>query len=211
MENIYVGRIVAVGINKDGKMGALYRISSRSFPNRKMIVKEDRISVVPKEGFEGDIFKNPYISYNCIRKVDKKIIVSNGSHTDSIAEKLQSGASSRDALTLSLLAMDYEKDDYNTPRIAGIVDTEAKEVYLAIVRKDYICVSSMPAVPGEMYYISTYEKNTVDVNNKEVFDVSDAKDCAEFIMGKGCFANMTNAVGSAVALQNGDQFEFEIV
>ena len=108
---MYLGRILAVGSNEEGSFVA-YRVSSRSFPNRMTKSFPESVAVVPKEGFEKDIYKSPYIAYNCIRIVDDVAVVSNGSHTDVIAEKIASGMTIRDALALSLLTMDYEKDDF---------------------------------------------------------------------------------------------------
>ena len=56
---------------------------------------------MPKEGFETDVFRNPYIAYNCIKILGDIVVVSNGSHTDVIAEKMP-GMSIQDSLALSL-------------------------------------------------------------------------------------------------------------
>jgi IMP cyclohydrolase len=63
---MYIGRIVAVGMTKSSKLVALYRVSSRSFPNRQTRMIGQAVAIVPKEGFESDIYKNPYIAYNCL-------------------------------------------------------------------------------------------------------------------------------------------------
>lgn len=101
---MYVGRFLVVGSNENGYYVA-YRVSSRSFPNRVAKIFKNKISIVPKEGHEEEIFKNPYISYNCIRIVDDVAVVSNGSHTDIIAEKIESGMNMKDAMTLALLVL----------------------------------------------------------------------------------------------------------
>ena len=130
---MYVGRIVAIARTPTGKASGLYRVSSRSFPNREAKILENSVAVLPKAGHGDDIYENPYIAYNCIRIVDRFAVVSNGSHTDFIAEKLQDGMSMRDAVITVLHAMDFEHDALNTPRIAGIVDDrsdEAKNIFL---------------------------------------------------------------------------------
>ena len=66
---MYVGRIVAIGRTRAGSGAALYRVSSRSFPNREAKMLPGAVAIVPKPGFENDIFKNPYIAYNCVRLV----------------------------------------------------------------------------------------------------------------------------------------------
>ena len=63
---MYVGRIVSVGMTKSGKATAMYRVSSRSFPNREARLKDEVVSIMPRAGFEDDLSKNPYIAYNCI-------------------------------------------------------------------------------------------------------------------------------------------------
>ena len=189
---MYLGRIISIGSNDNGSY-ASYRVSSRSFPNRKSVVNDEKVAIVPTEGSEGDIFKNPYISYNCIDIVDDICVISNGSHTDIIAGKIREGMTVRDALALTLLTMDYEKDDYNTPRIAGAINFEG-EGYIAIVRDDGLEVKKVN--PGECYYVSTYEHNSprsVD------YVAADSMEATEFIYGGGIFEEFTHPVTSCAA------------
>lgn len=189
---MYLGRILSVGSTEEGKFAA-YRVSSRSFPNRMTKVYDDRVAIVPKEGFETDVFKNPYIAYNCIKLVDDIAVVSNGSHTDVIAEKIASGMSIRDALAISLLTMDYEKDDYNTPRIAGAVTLEG-EAYLGIVTHESLIVEKVPE--GKSAYIATYEHITP---HEVDFKAGNAQDAAQFILDQGKFSEFTNPITSTAA------------
>ena len=55
---MYTGRILSIGMNCEGKPFVAYRVSSRSFPNRQCLKFDNRASIVPKEGFEKDIFEN---------------------------------------------------------------------------------------------------------------------------------------------------------
>ncbi|ELZ06683.1 IMP cyclohydrolase [Natrialba aegyptia] len=147
----YVGRFVVVG----PEVGA-YRVSSRSFPNREITAREDALTVGPTaDAPETD---NPYVSYNCLRIVDtptgQTAAFGNGSHVDPIAEKLERGYPARDALAESLLALDYEKDDYNTPRIAATIGDDG-EALIGTVRKDALLVEPV----DEPTLVATYEKN----------------------------------------------------
>ncbi len=144
---MYVGRFVII----TPRMG-VYRVSSRSFPHRKIITrgKGEALTVVPTE--EAGETDNPYVSYNCAREVGRTVVVGNGSHVDPITEKLELGYPARDAIVLGLLAMDYEKDSYNTPRIAGTVGEAA---YIGIVRDDAVIVEEVT----EPTIVATYEKN----------------------------------------------------
>lgn len=189
---MYLGRMLAVGSTDYGKFSA-YRVSSRSFPNRATKGYEDRVSVIPRDGYEKDIFKNPYIAYNCIKIIDDVAVVSNGSQTDVIAEKIGSGMNIRDALGLTLLTMDYEKDDYNTPRIAGATSLTG-DAYLGIVTHDTLIVEKVP--DGKSAYIATYEH----IKPKIVeFCAEDADTASEFILNGPGFVEFTNPVTSAAA------------
>ena len=95
---MYLGRIVSIGMTKDGQNTAMYRVSSRSFPNREAREIGENISIMPRPGFEDDMKKNPYITYNCARVTEGYAIVSNGSQTDPITEKIAMGMPVRDAL-----------------------------------------------------------------------------------------------------------------
>ena len=200
---MYTGRILSIGMNTDGKPFAAYRVSSRSFPNRQCLKYENRAAVVPKEGFEKDIFKNTYIAYNSIRIVKDTAIVSNGSQTDVIADKIALGMNIKDAMAYSLLTMDYEKDDYNTPRIAAAVtatDNEYEyECYIGIVNDSKLLVESVPY--GEAAFISTYGSQAPD---KVEFDAKTAADSAKFIFDEGTFANYEKPVTSCAAVFNGE-------
>lgn len=97
---------------------------------------------------------NPYIAYNCLREVDDKVVLGNGSHVDPIAEKLSIGYPARDGLAEALLALDYEKDDYDTPRIAGVVGSDA--AYIGTVRNDALLVREVTTPT----LVATYERDT---------------------------------------------------
>ncbi|MFC6989850.1 IMP cyclohydrolase [Haloplanus sp. GCM10025708] len=143
---MYVGRFIVVGPG----IGA-YRVSSRSFPNRHVTDRDGTLTVAPTaDAPETD---NPYISYNCVRESDGRAVVGNGSQVDPIAEKLDLGYPPRDALATALLSLDYEKDDYDTPRIAGVVEAETATV--GIVREDALLVERV----GEPTLVATYEEN----------------------------------------------------
>ncbi|OPY25822.1 MAG: IMP cyclohydrolase [Methanocella sp. PtaU1.Bin125] len=151
---MYIGRFVTIG-KTNGRLWAGYRVSSRSFPNRYAVkLNESTAAIMPKD--VKDLEKSPYISYNCIRIMPDAAVVTNGSHTDPICEKIAMGYPARDALALSLLAMDYEKDSLNTPRIAAVISKG--EADLGIITKDGINVSAFPLQEKECLMVATYEK-----------------------------------------------------
>ena len=162
---MYVGRFVVVAPT----VGA-YRVSSRSFPNRAASKRDERVTVGPTpDAPETD---NPYIAYNCLRRTDRGAVLGNGSHVDPIAEKLTLGYPARDALATNLLALDFERDDYDTPRIAGIVgapgtatDDPEQTAVIGIVRRDALLVETVT----EPTLVATYERD-----HPEPFELSAA-------------------------------------
>lgn len=200
---MYTGRILSVGMNCDGKPFVAYRVSSRSFPNRRCLKFDNRAAVVPKEGFEKDIYDNAYIAYNSICIVGDMAVVSNGSQTDVIADKIALGMNIKDAMAYSLLTMDYEKDDYNTPRIAAVVtSTNEKEeygCYVGIVNDNKLLVEQVPY--GEAAFISTYGSQVPD---KVDFEAKNSEEAAKYIFDEGTFANYEKPVTSCAAVFDGE-------
>ena len=208
---MYIGRIVAAGMTRDGRVAAGYRVSSRSFPNRTARLTGDKVSIMPRAGFEGDLAKNPYIAYNCLRLCGKIALVTNGSQTDPIIEKIIAGMNLRDAFALPLLAMDYEKDSLNTPRIAAAVDAGKRVAMLGIVRHDALLVREFALEPGKIYYLSTYEKNAPCGNScDEAFDAADADALCAYMISGGVFAGFEKPVTAAGALWNGSGYSLGV-
>jgi IMP cyclohydrolase len=204
---MYVGRIVAVGMTKAGNLAAMYRVSSRSFPNREAKVLDKAIAVLPKAGFEDDIHKNPYIAYNCLRLVGPYAVATNGSHTDPVTEKLAAGMTMRDALVTALFGLDYEHDTLNTPRIAAVVRKGSDKGYLGIVRHDALHVAEFTLAPGRAFYLCTYEHNTpCPAYTDSDFDAATAAAACQYILGQGVFAQLERPVTAACALETPEGF-----
>lgn len=182
---MYVGRFVVVGPGL-----AAYRVSSRSFPDRAIRERDEgagsggrtdagddgpALAVVPEDDYD-----NPYVSYDCLRRAGDRWIVGNGSHVAHVAEKVALGYPPRDALADVLLATDYERDDYDTPRIAGVVDAEPGRnpepdaATVGIVTRDDLVVE---AVRGPSL-VATYE---IQRPEPVQFDVEGAAEAAEAV------------------------------
>ncbi|ELY54860.1 IMP cyclohydrolase [Natronolimnohabitans innermongolicus] len=196
---MYVGRFVVVG----PEVGA-YRVSSRSFPNREITARDEALTVGPTaDAPETD---NPYVSYNCLRVVDtptgETVAFGNGSHVDPIAEKLELGYPARDALAESLLALDYEKDDYDTPRIAATIGGgDDGEALIGTVRKDALLVETV----DEPTLVATYEKNAPESFADE-FTAESAADAAS----EAYDLEFEHAVCAAGVARTDDGFETAI-
>lgn len=154
---MYVGRIVCVG-RSEGRSWVAYRVSSRSFPNRRAEIRGQSVLVQPLNA--ADLARNPYIAYNCIRVLDDAAVVANGTHADSIVEKIEDGMRPLDAISLCLATLGYERDELDTPRIAGAVRGDIG--WLGIARKDKLCVQEFKLEDGWARMVATYEKTGFD-------------------------------------------------
>lgn len=159
---MYVGRIVVVG-QCQGRSFVAYRVSSRSFPNRRAEVRGQTIMVSPLN--PADLARNPYIAYNCIRvggnNAGDVAVVSNGTHTDMIMERIQDGQRPMDAMALSLAAYGYERDELDTPRLAGAV--RGDRCWLGIAKRDELRVKEFKLEGALALMVATYEKTDFEV------------------------------------------------
>ena len=188
---MYIGRFVVVGPDV-----AAYRVSSRSFPNRRIDERGDALTVGPTpDAPETD---NPYIAYNCVRTVDDTAVLGNGSHVDPVTEKVGLGYPARDALAESLLALDYEKDDYDTPRVAGVLTGDG--AYVGVVRKDALLVEAVT----EPTLVATYEKDSPEAFE---FAAGDADAAAR----EAYDLDFEHAVCAAGVARSADGFETAVV
>ena len=194
---MYVGRLLVVGPDL-----AAYRVSSRSFPNRQAVVREAGGTVTVEPTPDAPPSDNPYISYNCLRTVDtpagEAVAIGNGSHVDPVAEKLGLGYPPRDALVTALHALDFEKDDYDTPRIAGVLGPDA--AYVGTVRRDALLVREV----AEPTLVATYE---ADSPTAFEFGADDAATAAR----AACDLDYEHAVCAAAATREADGFDVAAV
>ena len=195
---MYIGRIVIVG-RTNGKSWAGYRVSSRTFPNRRAEVRGDSILVSPID--PKDLVKNPYIAYNCIRTNGDVAVVANGTQADMIIERIGDGLPPLDAIALSLVAFGYERDELDTPRLAGAV--MAEKAWLGIAMKGEFRFKEIPMKDNDSFMVATYEKTSfepVAVSGKDASAVAKAAHDLPF----------ERPVCSAAAFQGDDGFELAV-
>ena len=212
MGDVYLGRIAAFAVTPAGRPAALYRVSSRSFPNREARVPEngDHVLIVPRPGHETDAAANPYVAYVCARLAGRVAVLANGSHADPAAEKIRMGTPVRDALALSLLALDYEKDEYSTPRIIAAAELGSRTGWLGSIRRDGIDVRSFVLEPGRIVHVSTYVHEVPDVLRVSGFTAGNAAEACEFLFRGGVFAGFSYPVTAVAAVAAEDGFEVAV-
>ncbi|MCQ2471921.1 MAG: IMP cyclohydrolase [Clostridia bacterium] len=119
-DNSYVGRGIVIGKSKDGKKAvAAYFIMGRSQNSRNRIftLKDGALYTEP---FDASKVEDPsLIIYSPMKKIDNKLIVTNGDQTDTIYDFIKDGKCFNKALKTRC----FEPDAPNlTPRISGILN-----------------------------------------------------------------------------------------
>ena len=117
--NSYVGRGIVIGKSADGKNAvSAYFIMGSSANSRNRIFTE-KDNAVYTEPFDASKVEDPsLIIYAAIRKLDNKLIVTNGDQTDTIYDGVKAGKSFSESLTVR----EFEPDAPNlTPRISGML------------------------------------------------------------------------------------------
>ncbi|MGI6167289.1 MAG: IMP cyclohydrolase [Eubacteriales bacterium] len=121
-KNSYPGRGIIVGLSKNGKYAvAAYFIMGRSENSRNRVFDDfgDYVTIFP---YEASKLSDPsLVIYTPVRKLGRRLIVTNGDQTDTIYEHLKAGKTFEEALE----TREFEPDKPNfTPRISALLDFE---------------------------------------------------------------------------------------
>ncbi len=161
--NSYVGRGIVIGKTADGKKACTaYFIMGRSANSRNRIFTE-RGGVLYTEPFDAANVEDPsLIIYAALRKLENRLIVTNGDQTDTIYDALKAGGTFKGALE----TREFEPDAPNfTPRISGMLIFEHGDfTYEMSILKSADAVGSAcsrytfsyPAIAGLGHFIHTY-------------------------------------------------------
>ncbi len=163
-DNSYVGRGIAVGKTADGKKAAIgYFIMGRSENSKNRVFKEEGDDVVIYPFDESKVEDPSLIIYSPVKKLDDKVIVTNGDQTDTIYDFVKEGKSFKDALA----TREFEPDGPNwTPRISAMLTfadgdfSYEMSILKSVDEEGSACARytySYPAVSGLGHFIHTYE------------------------------------------------------
>lgn len=163
-DNSYVGRGIAVGKTADGKKAAIgYFIMGRSENSKNRVFKEEGDDVVIYPFDESKVEDPSLIIYSPVKKLDDKVIVTNGEQTDTIYDFVKEGKSFKDALA----TREFEPDGPNwTPRISAMLTfadgdfSYEMSILKSVDEEGSACARytySYPAVSGLGHFIHTYE------------------------------------------------------
>ena len=160
-ENVYPGRGIVLGRNEENSWIVIYWIMGRSSNSRNRVFTHEN-GILRTEAADPTLLEDPsLIIYNVMRDVDQRIVVTNGSHTDTICEGLAQGES----FYTSLHSKKHEPDAPNyTTRISGIIEPTTSSMALSRITKSdfsaehsthfYYRYNEIP--PGYGYCLTTY-------------------------------------------------------
>ena len=160
-ENVYPGRGIVLGRNEENSWIVIYWIMGRSSNSRNRIFTHED-GIVRTEAADPSMLEDPsLIIYNVMRDVDERIVVTNGSHTDTICN----GLTQCESFYTSLHDEKHEPDAPNyTTRISGIIDPSDSSIALSRITKSdfstehsthfYYRYTDIPA--GYGYCVTTY-------------------------------------------------------
>ena len=160
--NAYPGRGIVVGMSENGKNAVFaYFIMGRSENSRNRIFEKTSDGIIIYPFDESKVGDPSLIIYSPVRKIDNKIIVTNGDQTDTVYEFAERGESFERALETRC----FEPDAPNfTPRISAQLTLKNAYTYKMSILKsaDEIGTEcnrytfSYNSLPGIGHFIHTY-------------------------------------------------------
>jgi IMP cyclohydrolase len=175
---VYLGRIVGVGLNEEGKPFGVYSISGRSPPSKERkaeLIEDYRVRIGPsgeltaeQRDMEDLIFYNAIIANGNTGKAT----ITNGRQTDKTNYHLNNDINMQ-YNPCSCIAAGFianggaEPDKYRTPRIGGTLNGPDGKVSLGIVTESGMIVRDIELVFGDFIkenvdYVSTYAGSPSD-------------------------------------------------
>ncbi|MBC8260181.1 MAG: inosine monophosphate cyclohydrolase [SAR324 cluster bacterium] len=160
-KNVYPGRGIVLGRSLNNSWLLIYWIMGRSSNSRNRIFRHQN-GILRTEAADPSLVEDPaLIIYNAMRDLDGKIIISNGSQTDTIYDGLAAGSS----IYTALQTEKHEPDAPNfTPRISALIELQKSVMTLSKISKsdfsaehsvyNYYRYADIPA--GFGYCLTTY-------------------------------------------------------
>jgi len=154
----YAGRGIIMGVMPSGAYAFAYFIMGRSASSRARRFFADGDNVVIKN-IGGDPEHPELIIYSPVRRMGRRVIVTNGDQTDTVYEALHLGGSFESALQTRC----FEPDPpHFTSRISGIIDLDGGYELSILKAADGTGTAckrqffSYERMPGRGHYIHTY-------------------------------------------------------
>ena len=160
-ENVYPGRGIVLGRNRESSWVVIYWIMGRSSNSRNRIFTYEKGTLRTEVADLSKAKDTSLTIYNAMRDLGDCIVVSNGKHTDIICKGIEDTKS----FYTSLSSEKHESDAPNyTSRISGIIQRKEESISLSRISKsdfsnlqsEYRFYRYVDIVPGYGYCLTTY-------------------------------------------------------
>lgn len=134
-DNPYPGRGIVIGMAPGGEPVQIYWIMGRSENSRNRVFEADGGTLRTAAADPGKMANPELVIYTAMRELPGHFVVTNGDHTEALAEGLAAGRTFAE----SLMACAHEPDGPHwTPRIAGAhaLSRERVSGHLAVIKAD---------------------------------------------------------------------------
>ena len=158
--NHYPGRGILIGNDQEGRSLVAYFIMGRSENSRNRIFVEEEDGLRTQARDPEKMQDPSLIIYHPVRRLEDRLIVTNGDQTDTVLTYLKEGKSFEEALH----SRSFEPDGPNwTPRISGLLEGDGSyrlSILKAADPEGVHCLRyffSYPAISGTGHLIHTYQ------------------------------------------------------
>ena len=132
--NAYAGRGIVIGKTPDGKKAVTaYFIMGRSENSRNRIFKEEGENVTIYPFDESKVEDPSLIIYSPIKKIENKLIVTNGDQTDTIYDFIKKGECFREALKTR--AVSYTHLDVYKRQV---FNCSVSNIYITYIKRNFV-------------------------------------------------------------------------
>ena len=154
-----------IGMQKGSGSYSVWESVGRSENSRNRVFAFDEDGTLKTKPYDESKVEDPsLIIYNAMKQYEDKVILTNGSQTDTIYETFENGGSIEDAV----MKMTYEPDEPNwTSRINAVFNESESTYSLSIIRKEgsspVRVIYSYPCQKGWGHCIHTYLESESDL------------------------------------------------
>jgi sporulation protein YunB len=165
--NSYVGRGIIVGKTPDGtKAVSAYFIMGRSANSRNRIFTEKNGAVLTEPFDASKVVDPSLIIYRAIRKIDNKLIVTNGDQTDTIYDGFMTGLDFKTALE----KREFEPDAPNlTPRISAVTYFNENDFdYENVIKIEKNNLGDIVLISADNVKINSISRNIINLTKNGI-------------------------------------------
>ena len=156
---------------------------------------------MPRSGSPDAASDSPYIDYEAVIWDECFIVVSNGTHTRPIFERLKAGNAPRDAVASVLMGLDRELTSTIPPAFMVSSSVASDSLWLGSITANSVAVVPITVTAGQMAYATTYEYPLPSSSQFDAaFDPQQAAEICRHVVKGLIFAGFDKPICAAAAV-----------